>query len=503
MSKINRKLIFIPTYNEAQNVGRIFEEIDALDLNTDFLFLDDNSPDGTGGIIDGIAKKNEHVYTIHRQGKQGIGSAHMDGIMWAYNRGYDTLITMDCDFSHSPGYLPEFIKNGEEYNIVIGSRYKKENSLKGWSIHRKILTHLGHFLTKLFLKMPHDATGAFRVYSLSQIPLDVFKLIQSKGYSFFFESLYILNCNQFSIKEIPIELPSRTYGHSKMSWRDAFQSLVRLVKTFWRTKAHKETIYYRKKTKEINESGFIADEKPYIPNGTLNAQQIEKEWDIYWNKKKGSSGALYDFIAVFYRKYIIKRTLNKHINRNFKSNSLLLHAGCGSGQVDTDVTNMLNVAAMDISWPALEIYRKYNPKVFKLVHGDIFNIPEENEKYDGIYNLGVMEHFYEGEIIKILNEFNRVLKPDGKIVLFWPPEFGLSVMFLKAVHFILNNIFNKNIKLHPDEVCRVKSKEQIKDLLLKANFHIEYFSFGLDDLFTHAIIVATKLPVGNLKKVNS
>lgn len=225
----DKTLIFIPTYNEAENVERIFQQIQKLNLGADILFLDDNSPDGTGKIIDGIVAGNKNVSVIHRDGKLGIGSAHKVGIQRAYESGYQVLITMDCDFTHSPEYILDFIKNKDKTDIVVGSRYLKRDSLATWNLFRKSLTHLGHFLTVNLLNMPYDASGAFRLYNLKSIDPSVFSLIQSNGYSFFFESLFILNFNRKSIFEIPIELPSRTYGTSKMTWKDAWKSFQFLI----------------------------------------------------------------------------------------------------------------------------------------------------------------------------------------------------------------------------------------------------------------------------------
>src|SRR5437870_1586721 len=107
----NNILIFIPCYNEAENVEEIFKQISGLKFNADFLFIDDNSPDGTGKIIDRLVSGNSNVFAIHRPSKMGIGSAHYDGLMWAYNQKYQILITMDCDLTHSPKDIPKFIQN--------------------------------------------------------------------------------------------------------------------------------------------------------------------------------------------------------------------------------------------------------------------------------------------------------------------------------------------------------------------------------------------------------
>ncbi len=248
----NRLLIFIPTYNEAENIRLIYTLINQIQLPEpfDILFLDDNSPDGTGKIIDEIVGNDAQVFVIHRQGKQGIGSAHQTGIQWAYQNDYTTLITMDCDLTHSPEYLHRFYTYKENNAIVIGSRYLQKDSLRTWNMFRKTLTHSGHFLTKYLLGMPYDASGAFRLYNLQKIDSNIFKLIESKSYSFFFESLLIFQVNQLAIQEIPIVLPKRTYGNSKMSLKDAWTSLNFLFKMFYKKNFRNKTLRYDK-----NESG--------------------------------------------------------------------------------------------------------------------------------------------------------------------------------------------------------------------------------------------------------
>ena len=239
----NRKLIFIPTYNESENVANIFKQIKLLDIKADLLFLDDNSPDGTGQILDNLAAGSpEDTFVIHRGGKQGIGSAHITGIRWAYDKGYDTLITMDCDFTHSPSDIQHFINGSVKHDVVVGSRYMKKGSLREWNLFRKTLTHLGHFLTKYILNLPYDATGAFRLYKLDRVPREIFGLVQSTGYSFFFESLFILNYNRIPINEIPIDLPARTYGSSKMEIKDAVKSLKYLLTTLRRKLFNKKSL---------------------------------------------------------------------------------------------------------------------------------------------------------------------------------------------------------------------------------------------------------------------
>lgn len=235
-----KALVFIPTYNEKENVEKIYSEIVGLKLGLDFLFLDDNSPDGTGTILGRMAGEHREISVIHRDKKSGIGSAHLTGIKWAYQHGYEKLITMDCDFTHLPEYIPLFIDYSCDYDVVIGTRFKLKESMEGWSCFRKLITNAGHILTRYLLRMPYDASGAYRLYRLDKIPLANFDLVMSSGYAFFFESLYILNMRKFRTKEVPIILPARSKGHSKMDFKEAQKGILYLFyfafKVFFRHK---------------------------------------------------------------------------------------------------------------------------------------------------------------------------------------------------------------------------------------------------------------------------
>jgi ubiquinone/menaquinone biosynthesis C-methylase UbiE len=215
-------------------------------------------------------------------------------------------------------------------------------------------------------------------------------------------------------------------------------------------------------------------------------------WNQYWGKKKHSGGVLYDVIAEFYRKFLIRPSLNGFIRKYFPAGSILLHAGCGSGQVDADIRNYAKITGLDISPGALEIYRRENGTLCETMHGSIFQILVADATFDGIYNLGVMEHFSEEEIGRILVEFKRVLKPHGKIVFFWPPEFGLSVIFFKVLKRVLKVLTGKEYKFHPDEICRIQSREHTEIMIRNAKLSVVEYAFGPKDVFTYAVVVAEK-----------
>jgi len=225
----------------------------------------------------------------------------------------------------------------------------------------------------------------------------------------------------------------------------------------------------------------------------LPAGRQEKEWDKYWTKKQTASQKIYRLIASFYRQFIIKRALNHFLAKEFKKGADLLHAGSGSGQVDENTAKKFDITALDISAEALKLYKKYNGESSKILKASIFDIPVKNSSFDGIYNLGVHEHFMASENAKILKEFYRILKEDGKIVLFWPPKFGISVMFLNSLHFILNDLLRRKIRLHPDEVSLITSKKHVEALLKENGFKLTGFYFGIKDLFTYCVVIAKKL----------
>jgi dolichol-phosphate mannosyltransferase len=470
-----RTLIFVPTYNERENVGPMCEQILALGLDADVVFLDDASPDGTGTELDRLAALHPRVRAVHRAGKSGIGSAHQDGIALAYAENYDRLVTLDCDFTHSPTLIPAFLRGTETADVVIGSRYLETDSLPGWSLMRKSLTSVGHLLTKNMLGISQDATGAFRAYNLKTIPAGLFQLVQSKGYAFFFESMLVLQRNGFRIAEVPIKLPARTYGHSKMSLREVQRSVSTLLSLFLEDQTNPGRF-------RLDSIGVEIDPRLIDP----------QNWNEYWDHKSEKSSAAYDAIATIYRNTIIKRRLEATIKREFPRGAHLLHAGCGSGQVDSGLHEHAKITAIDISPSALSIYRRHNPQAEAVKHASIFDLPFSNESFDGAYNLGVVEHFEKDELTRAFSEVRRVLKPRGKLVVFWPHAHATSVKLLSSAHWLLNDVLHKDIRLHPPEVSLIHSRKEAAELLGAGGFELESYDFGVNDFFVQSVVVGTR-----------
>lgn len=470
-----RILVFVPTYNERENVTVVCEGILAQGLGCDVLFLDDASPDGTGALLDSLAERYPRLTVIHRSRKLGIGSAHQEGIAYAYEHGYSTLVTMDADHTHKPEDIPRLIAASPGYDVVVGSRYLNAGSLPGWNVFRRALTNVGHQLTKKLLGIPGDASGALRLYHIARIRREVFALVRSRSYSFFFESLFMLAQNGYRIREIPIVLPARTYGHSKLSLREAWRSAMFLL--------------------SLSLQSFAEPARFRIPRSSaeLHSEIVDpQDWDSYWATGSRTGGMVYGLIATLYRKLIIRPNLHRSLLKHFEPGSSLLHAGCGSGQVDGGIHDTMRVTAVDISGEALHVYARNNPDVFQLKHASVFALPMDDGAFDGVYNLGVVEHFSREEIGAMLREFHRVLRPKGKVLLFWPHKWATSVFALGFAHFILNTVLRRKVRLHPEEISLLRSKNEALRTLEQAGFVPVDYYFGPRDLFVQAVVVGQK-----------
>ena len=226
----------IPTYNESDNVRVMYTRVRAALPDAEILFVDDNSPDGTGTILDQLAATDALVNVLHREGKLGIGSAHLAGIDWAYGNGTQVLVTMDADCTHSPEEVSLFIAAADNAAVVVGSRFIGQGGVNQWPFHRRLITKGGHFLTQLVLGMRYDATGAYRVYRLDSVPRRLFSLIRSRDYSFFYESLKLVDLARLPIEQVPVVLAPRFEGNSKMRPRDMVRGFTYLFQLGFRSR---------------------------------------------------------------------------------------------------------------------------------------------------------------------------------------------------------------------------------------------------------------------------
>jgi dolichol-phosphate mannosyltransferase len=215
-----RALVIIPTYNERVNLPIIVPQVLEQDARIEVLVVDDNSPDGTGGLADELAAADARVHVLHRQNKDGLGRAYLAGFRWALERDYDLVLEMDADRSHDPKYLPALLAATEEAEVVIGSRYKNGVNVINWPMSRLLLSYFAnkyaHWVTGLPLS---DATGGFKCFRsvvLRSIDLDA---VKSNGYAFQIEMSFRAWKKGFRLAEVPIVFTDRVEGHSKMSKR--------------------------------------------------------------------------------------------------------------------------------------------------------------------------------------------------------------------------------------------------------------------------------------------
>lgn len=219
-------MVIIPTYNEAENIPLLVPQILAHDLHV--LIVDDNSPDGTGRLADGLVAADSRVHVLHRAGKQGLGRAYLAGFRRALELGAPFIFEMDADFSHDPRYLPELLAGARTaYDLVIGSRYVPGGGTTDWGVMRQLISRGGNIYARLILGMPlTDCTGGFRCYRRSTLEALELDAVHSNGYTFQIEMAYRVYKHGLRIGEVPIIFPDRRVGQSKMSRHIVLEALL-------------------------------------------------------------------------------------------------------------------------------------------------------------------------------------------------------------------------------------------------------------------------------------
>ena len=221
-------LIFAATYNEAGNIKNFIEKILELNINLDLLIIDDNSPDKTWEIVNNYKKTNKNIVLIKRKGKEGLDTAHKLAFNYAKEHNYNYLVTLDADLSHDPTKIPNFLNELKDQPFVIGSRYIKDgkNEMK---LKRYILSVVGNKIIKFVLGINCDEfTSAYRGFNLNMLKNFDINGVSSKGYSFFMETVYLLNLIGYDIKQVPIQFKDRARGSSKIPQVEIFRTLKNL-----------------------------------------------------------------------------------------------------------------------------------------------------------------------------------------------------------------------------------------------------------------------------------
>ena len=234
----NKYLILIPTYNEKKNIKLILKKIKKnFKQKHDILFVDDNSIDGTKEIINNL--KLKHIKVINRKKKLGVGSAHKVGITYGYKKKYSFIITMDCDGTHDPKYIKKILEASKQNDLVITNRFRSKNSLSNWNFYRKFITTFRYKFIKLLFNIELDSSGAFRCYNTKNIKVGDILLAKNASYSFFTESIIFLVIKKYKIFELPVILPKRFSGSSKMKLSDLVDGFLYTLFIFLKIKFFK------------------------------------------------------------------------------------------------------------------------------------------------------------------------------------------------------------------------------------------------------------------------
>jgi dolichol-phosphate mannosyltransferase len=213
-----RALIIIPTYNEKGNVQGIVDLVLRQSPSIDLLIVDDNSPDGTGNIVEDMSRQQPRLHLLRRAGKLGLGTAYIAGFKWGLEKGYDYLMEMDADFSHDPNELSNFLKKIEEADLVLGSRYCNGIRVINWPLSRLMLSKGAACYVRLITGMPvTDPTGGFKCFRREVLEALELEKVRSNGYAFQVEMTYNAWMKGFRVAEIPITFAERYAGQSKMS----------------------------------------------------------------------------------------------------------------------------------------------------------------------------------------------------------------------------------------------------------------------------------------------
>lgn len=224
-------MVTIATYNESKNILPLIDRLLSVVPSMHIVVVDDDSPDGTWKLVKDLSQKDSRVHLIHRVGKKGRGSAGIEGFRYALEQNAETIVEMDADFSHNPAYIPSFLKEINNVDIVIGSRAIEGGGETGRGVARRLITRGANFYVRMILGIKvRDCTAGFRMFRrkvLEEIGLDS---LVSNGPSIVQEILYKAHLKKFSMKEVPILFEERAAGQSTFNFRIIISSLYMILK---------------------------------------------------------------------------------------------------------------------------------------------------------------------------------------------------------------------------------------------------------------------------------
>jgi len=236
---IQRGIVVIPTYNEAANIELLVDRVRGSVPSLDILVVDDNSPDGTGDIVEEIMAHDKQIQVLHRAEKSGLGTAYLAGLAWVLDRGYDVIIEMDADGSHLPEQLPRLLHAVTDADLVLGSRWVPGGRVVNWPTRRELLSRGANTYTRLALGVQvHDATGGYRAFRRETLEGIDLGSVRSQGYCFQIDLARRALEQGFLVVEVPITFVERVHGESKMTGSIVREALWRVSQ--WGVQHHVE-----------------------------------------------------------------------------------------------------------------------------------------------------------------------------------------------------------------------------------------------------------------------
>ena len=224
-----QSMVIVPTFNERENIEAIVRAALELPVDLHVTIVDDNSPDGTGQIVDEMVDRDERVHVIHRGGKLGLGTAYVEGFRYALAQGAQLILQMDADFSHSPSVIPSLLRAAKNSDVVVGSRYVPGGGTRNWGLLRRLTSRGGSLYARTILSIPvRDLTGGFNCWRREVLETLCLDDVSSVGFGFMIEMKYRAMRQGFRLTEIPIIFVDRRVGQSKMSGGIAVEALVRV-----------------------------------------------------------------------------------------------------------------------------------------------------------------------------------------------------------------------------------------------------------------------------------
>jgi dolichol-phosphate mannosyltransferase len=224
-------IIVIPTFNERKNIRKLVDEVTRQEAELDILFVDDDSPDGTGILAERISNEDPRIHVLHRNKKEGIGRAYVAGFKWALNNGYEVIMQMDADLSHDPSVLPRFMEKIKDYDAVFGSRYLHGVRVHNWSFKRLLISKLSNEYIRIMLGLDStDTTTAFKCFRRNVLESVQVERLRGRQNAFLIDLVYTVIKSGFRTIEIPFTFKEREEGESKMRLNVAVESFLMVFK---------------------------------------------------------------------------------------------------------------------------------------------------------------------------------------------------------------------------------------------------------------------------------